>query len=258
MRIWQQVERIDTSMPKHYFSQHLARYAFIRNKISHSNRVLDLGCGIGYGARSICESTKGLVGLDISVEAIQKAKTTYIHPKIQYVVAQGEQLPFPNASFDVVISFEVIEHLSPEHQSLYLSEIRRVLTSQGIAFLSTPNRKFTSGMANPYHLKEFYFDEFKRFLFEYFPFVEFYGQRCTSPVAKVYRGEMVNKVRKIKEFLGIQFLLPHWTKRILEFCLTGSTMNKVDIHDYQFTDKKVEECEIFLTLCYKNYSKRLY
>lgn len=251
MKILQEVERIDDSMPKHYFSEHLARYAFIRDKLPLSSRVLDLGCGVGYGCRSVCEGTSALVGLDISLDAILKARAIYSHPKIEYMVARGESLPLRDRSFNAVISFEVIEHISQEHQSFYLSEIVRVLTYNGLAFFSTPNRQFTSGRANPYHLKEFYFDELKAALSEHFPVVSLYGQTCSSAAASVYRGKTASRVRKVKEFLGVQFMLPHWAKRLLERCLTGSTMTNVEIQDYRFVEQPVDECEVFLAVCGK-------
>lgn len=251
LKILQEVERIDNSMPKHYFSEHLARYAFIRDKLSQSSRVLDLGCGVGYGCRSVCESTSDLVGLDVSLEAIRKARSIYSHPKIEYMVARGESLPFRDSSFNAVISFEVIEHISQEHQPFYLSEIVRVLKPDGVAFLSTPNRKFTAGRANPYHLKEFYFDELKHILFQHFAVVGLYGQTCSNSVAGLYKGKAASKVRKVKEFLRVQFLLPHWAKRLMEFCLTGSTMAKVEIEDYRFVDQPIDECEAFVAVCRK-------
>jgi SAM-dependent methyltransferase len=251
MRIFKGLERIDRSLPDHYFSSHLARYSFVRDRIGQSSRVLDLGCGIGYGACFICESTAGLVALDIDIEAIRTAKSSYGHPKIHFVLSQGERLPFRDASFEGVISFEVIEHLRSGSHTDYLSEINRVLKSNGIAFLSTPNRKFTAGTANPYHKKEFYLDELQSLLSCYFPKVELYGQRCLNPAARIYGGKLAAVVNEIKELLGIQFLLPQWAKRVAEFCLTGSTMAKVDLGDYEFIDQQIEDCQVFIAVCYK-------
>ena len=133
---------------------------------------------------------------------------------------------------------------------MYISEISRVLTPKGIAFLSTPNRKFTSGKANPYHLKEFHLDELRVFLSQYYGVVELYGQRCTSPVARVYRGGTAARVRRLKEFLRIQFLLPHWAKRMLEFCLIGSTMTEVKVEDFEFVAEQVDDCDVFVAVCH--------
>lgn len=100
MKIFKQLGRLDVSAPNHYFASHLARYAYIRDRIRQSSRVLDLGCGIAYGARFICASTVQLVALDISAEAIQTAKSNYSHRKMQFVISQGQTLLFCNASFD--------------------------------------------------------------------------------------------------------------------------------------------------------------
>jgi SAM-dependent methyltransferase len=250
VKILREVERIDDSMPKHYFSEHLARYAFIRDKLP-PGRVLDLGCGVGYGCRFICENTTTLVALDISLGAVRTGRSLYHHPKIKYLAATGQNLPFTNESFDAVISFEVIEHISEEHQSVYLAEIFRVLTHNGVAFISTPNRQFTSGRANPYHLKEFYLNELKDTLAKYFRRAGIFGQTCNSAAASVYRGKAARRTRKFKEFIGIQFILPHWAKRFLEYCLTGSTMATVKVEDYQFVEHPVDKCEVFLAVCFK-------
>jgi ubiquinone/menaquinone biosynthesis C-methylase UbiE len=248
----QGVERIEESMPRHYFSEHLARYEFIRSRLTHARNSLDLGCGVGYGTRSICESSiDHLVGLDISVDAIRQAKAKFNHPKIHYLIAEGTSLPFADQTFDAVISFEVIEHLPEKNQPFYLSEIRRVLTNDGLAFISTPNREFTSGRANPYHLKELYFSELEELLSRYFV-VELYGQRCTKPVAKVYEGKKAKIVRKLKEYYGIQFLLPNWAKRLMELFLTGSTMSSVGVRDYEFLTDQIEMCQNFIAVCKKS------
>jgi ubiquinone/menaquinone biosynthesis C-methylase UbiE len=251
MKLWQEVERIDESMPGYYFAEHLARYRFVAERIPESSRVLDLGCGIGYGSRSICEHVNSLVGLDISEEAIRKARFNYAHSKIRYLVSQGQSLPFANHRFDAVISFEVIEHLSPTNQAAYLSEIARVLTEDGVAYISTPNRRLTAGRANPFHIKEFYYEELRRFLSHYFEDIELFGQKCTNSAAEMYRTKTATFVRQVKERLKIQFLLPRWAKRILEVCLTGSTMSRVGVDDYKFMERHVEECEVFLAICRK-------
>ena len=249
MRIFKTLERLDTSTPKSAFASHLARYAYARERIPQSSRVLDLGCGIGYGSHYICESTSGVVALDVSSDAIRMAKSNYSHPKIFFLLSQGQKLPFRAASFDVILSFEVIEHLRPQDQTEYVCEIRRVLKPKGSLFVSTPNRKFTAGVANPYHFKEFYIDELKEFLSRYFPIVELHGQYCVSPAANIYNGAIALIVNKLKEVLRIQFLLPDWGKRMMEFFLTGSTMAKVGLQDYRFVDQQIEDCPDFLAVC---------
>ncbi len=238
-------------MPRYYFLEHLARYAFIRDRIQGSSRVLDVGCGIGYGTHFICQETFGLIGIDISLDAIRQAQHGYSHPLISFLVAQGEALPFRGQTFDTVISFEVIEHLSPENQASYLYEISRVLKVHGQCFLSTPNRKFTAGRANPYHLREFYSDELHELLSCYFPRVELYGQCCDTPAARIYTGKAATAARKLKERLRIQFLLPHWMKRALELFFTGSTMASAELEDYKFLARDIDNCHNVLAICYR-------
>jgi SAM-dependent methyltransferase len=243
------LERIDGSTPAHYHAEHMARYAFVRDRIGAAHRVLDLGCGTGYAARSLCDRADLVVALDVSLQAIREARARYAHPRAHFAVARGERLPFSDGSFDRILSFEVIEHLNPEAQPQYLAEIRRTLARGGQAFLSTPNRRFTSGEANPYHLKEFDLQELRALLDGYFPRVRLFGQRCTSPVARVYDGRLAGTARRIKRALRVQFLLPHWAKRLGERILTGSSMARVGVDDYEFVERGIEECRVFLAIC---------
>jgi len=125
--------------------------------------VLDAGCGTGYGCAALSERASSVTGLDISPEAIAHAREHSAAPGVTFLVGSCSAMPLPNAAFDLVISFEVIEHL--EDWRAFLLESRRVLAPGGVFLLSTPNRDYyaearsVSG-PNPFHVHEFSFDEF--------------------------------------------------------------------------------------------------
>jgi len=105
-------------------------------------KVLDLGCGVGYGAQMLSKMGKEVVAVDVSSDAIDYAKAKYPGPS--FVIASGEKLPFSDKYFDSVIAYDVIEHV--EDQDAFLDEIRRVLKKEGTLFISTPNPRCLSNI----------------------------------------------------------------------------------------------------------------
>jgi ubiquinone/menaquinone biosynthesis C-methylase UbiE len=140
-------------------AEQFSRLDFVCERLSFSGkRVLDCGCGTGYSLAHIASlyPAADLVGIDPDAGAIDYASKRY--PSMQYVVMNGLDLTFPTASFDIVLSFEVLEHLTRGEQQRYLNEMTRVLRPGGTLVLSTPNRDvFSLGHSqslNPYHLSE--------------------------------------------------------------------------------------------------------
>ncbi|HEY1242463.1 MAG TPA: methyltransferase domain-containing protein [Bryobacteraceae bacterium] len=155
------------------FNEHLARYAFA-GRLAAGKRVLDAGCGTGYGSAELARLADSVVGADIAPEAVDYAREHYRSPNLQFEQASCTALPHPPASFDLVVAFEVIEHLADWREML--REARRLLAPGGQFIVSTPNRLYytesrgESG-ANPFHVHEFDFDEFRRELAAFFPHV---------------------------------------------------------------------------------------
>lgn len=146
--------------------EHMQRYYAIQD-IVKGKVVLDAACGEGYGTNMLSEYALKVYGLDIDEETIEHAKEKYTKANIEYQQGSIEELPFPNDYFDVVASFETIEHVNEEIQAKFLKEIKRVLKADGTLIMSTPNKKIYSdyrNYKNPFHVKEFYEDEYYTFL----------------------------------------------------------------------------------------------
>lgn len=158
--------------------EHWHRYA-LAHQLSLHCTVLDVACGEGYGAAMMAENADRVVGVDISTDAIRHAKNRYGHQaNLEFIPASCDCLPFPDASFDLAISFETIEHI--ETQSAFIAELARVLRPEGVLLLSSPNKRLYSDAHdyhNEFHVRELYRDELEELLSEAFPHRSWLGQK---------------------------------------------------------------------------------
>ncbi len=143
---------------------HLNRYLNAR-EICKGKKVLDLACGEGYGSFLMSEwGAKEVVGVDISKEAIHSANKNFKKDNIKFVNSNVEDLNFiEDNSFDLIVSFETIEHLS--NPNLFLKEIKRVIRPEGAIIISCPNDYFyypNEKEHNKYHMKKYTFNDFKK------------------------------------------------------------------------------------------------
>ncbi|MCX6610574.1 MAG: methyltransferase domain-containing protein [Acidobacteria bacterium] len=164
------------------WNEHLSRYLFA-SRLCRFKKVIDLGCGSGYGSAELAKKAESVVGVDVSEEAIAEAKVEYTAANLQFQVASLEQLPFTDGSFQLGVCFEVIEHLT-EYRTL-LAEARRVLAPGGQLVISTPNIKFYAESRklngpNPFHEHEFSYEEFREVLGEFFEHQTFFVQNHAS------------------------------------------------------------------------------
>jgi SAM-dependent methyltransferase len=157
-------------------SEHLARYLWARQVVLGSD-VLDAGCGRGYGSRILAGAGAArVVGVDIDPDAIDRARSA-VRDQTEWLVGDITVLPFAADSFDVVVCFEVIEHL--EQQTDALRELHRVLRPEGHLVISSPNRcQYPPG--NPHHTHEFTIAEFTRLLQAHFTTVDLYCRQLGS------------------------------------------------------------------------------
>lgn len=166
------------------WNEHLARYAFAA-RYTAGRRVLDAGCGAGYGTAELARTAAHVIGIDISADAVGYAREHYTAPNLDFLQASCTAMPACDASVDFATVFEVIEHLE-DWRSL-LAELRRVLVPAGLLLISTPNKAYYAESRritgpNPYHVHEFEFDEFSDELRRLFPHVEFFLQNHVAAI----------------------------------------------------------------------------
>jgi 2-polyprenyl-3-methyl-5-hydroxy-6-metoxy-1,4-benzoquinol methylase len=173
-------ERLESFVFHDSTIEHLHRYALAK-EFAQGKWVLDIACGEGYGSQILAETAEMVNGVDIDDSIIAKARSKYKRKNIVFTTGSVEKIPFDPGSFDMVVSFETLEHTTA-HEAM-LEEIKRVLKPGGILLISTPDKMNYSdkpGYANPFHKKELYEVEFKTLLKKYFRYQEFYYQNLIT------------------------------------------------------------------------------
>jgi ubiquinone/menaquinone biosynthesis C-methylase UbiE len=159
------------------FWEHVYRYRFAARFV-RGRRALDIACGEGYGTASLAAAgAASVVGIDASPEACEHARRKY---RVDARAGRAEDIPLPDESVDVVVSFETIEHV--EEPRRFVEECHRVLSPGGTLIVSTPNRPVYSpqGKHNRFHVSEMDEEEFRSLLETRFPSCEPYVQRLTA------------------------------------------------------------------------------
>ena len=179
LRLEATIERmVPESCDRFTFWEHVYRYAFAC-RFARGNRVLDVACGEGYGTAALCKAGAAhVVGVDISEEVCLHARKKY---GLDARAGAAEKLPLADASVDLIVSFETIEHVPAP--APFLDECTRVLVPHGMLVISTPNKDVYSrpgAPVNRYHCSEMTEGEFLSALRARFRKISLYSQRPYS------------------------------------------------------------------------------
>jgi len=169
-------------------------------------RILDLGCGTGYGTAELAAACPHVFAID-RIAPDPEAR----HPGARFVRADAGAIPLRQGTFDVVVSFQVVEHLADPGP--FLDVIAGLLAPDGVALLSTPNRLQSDG-ENPFHVKEYDAGELAALLGGRFEHVEMLGVGAT-PAPMAYYDARLARIRRIVRIdpLGLRRLVP---RRLVE------------------------------------------
>lgn len=145
----------------YWFCRHVAGYRWAIEAISAAapTTVLDSGCGEGYGTAALADAAVAgtvVVGVDVFADAARHAAAAYAAAGAVFLCGDASRLPFADASFDALVSLQVIEHL--DDPDAYVAECARVLRPGATFACATPNRlTFTppGRPKNPFHIVEF-------------------------------------------------------------------------------------------------------
>ena len=176
---------------------HARRYGFAAKRC-RGKRVLDAGCGSGYGTRILSREAAECLGVDSDPEAVRLAESLFGAPGLGFVVADVTHLePLSDHAFEVVVALEVLEHLPRESVPAFMSAVRRVLSPDGTLVVSVANRNHQAKEENPFHLSEMTFDEFEQLLRTRFePWkIEFFGQEAWGGTWHLHRECRIEPIR---------------------------------------------------------------
>jgi SAM-dependent methyltransferase len=160
--------------------EHWHRYAFAR-PLAPGRRVLDAACGEGYGSALLAQAgARSVLGIDIDPATVAHAQARYGGlPGLRFATGDAAALAtLPDAGFDLIASFETLEHLHA-HESL-LAGFARLLAPGGLLLISTPDKRNYSdltGEDNPHHVRELYREEFESLLAAHFPARRLFAQK---------------------------------------------------------------------------------
>ncbi len=162
--------------------EHLHRY-YLAAELSPGGEVLDVGSGEGYGSAILARSAKTVIGVDVDPASIEHSRLNHSQENLRFVQASALELEghFPDRSFDLVVCFELIEHVDEQQQ--LVATMARLLREGGLLLVSTPDRgpyNESRAEANPYHVRELDREELEALLGEHFPNVSLLGQSAAT------------------------------------------------------------------------------
>jgi 2-polyprenyl-3-methyl-5-hydroxy-6-metoxy-1,4-benzoquinol methylase len=233
------------------YLDHVARYEFVKKSATNKS-VCDVGCGNGYGTYMLAKVAQKIIGVDIADEAISYARKNFVATNLNFRQMDCQNLQFDNLEFDMVVSFDVIEHIS-NYQS-YLSGIHRILKKTGILAISTPNnRDNLHPPENPFHKKEFSSSEFKQLLSKYFNVINLYGEMSDKNLreATTIFKKYYNPVNKY-DFLKLRKILPRKVRQsILSLIMKkrGVDISNLTSNNIKFEPNFVECSSTLFCIC---------
>jgi SAM-dependent methyltransferase len=195
---------------------HEARYRFAA-KSAAGRRILDVACGVGYGSAILANSGARLaIGLDYSDDGLQYASSHYRQERISFVRSDAVRLPFGMGVFDLIVSFETIEHLVDPVG--FVEQCVRCLRTDGSFIVSTPNTKaLPAGLKHsPFHIKEFSLEELKSLLGQHFREIEVFWQPWPEHAVTGQRAAWLSSdLRGIPGFGVLRGLLPTGARSLI-------------------------------------------
>ena len=223
---------------------HMQRYRFASQFVA-GKRVLDAGCGVGYGSRMLLQAgASEVIGVDLSEEALKVARRQFSGPGVRFVCDDCESLCGIDGGFDVIVALESLEHF--QQPDRFLRRATELLQRGGVLVCSTPNSLFTGSAANsppnnPFHVREYALDEFQPLLQEHFLDVRIAGQRLTAACLFGLRSLQLRSNPFIRVALWLESI---WRRRpdpLADIVFTEG--------DFVVTDANPEEAGQFVAVC---------
>lgn len=169
------------------FLKHKYAYELALSFIKETDRVLEIGCGDGYGAILLSDSGANVVAIDVDNDSISYAKRKYDKENLSFELYDGKVIDYPSQSFDVIVSFQVIEHVTDV--KAYLNNIKRLLKSEGLLIITTPNRTYRLTAEqkpwNEFHLREYDLHSLMKEVLGIIPDSRFYAVKACDEIQSI-------------------------------------------------------------------------
>lgn len=219
----------------------IARYTYAQ-KFCKNKSVLDIGTGFGMGAEFLANhEAKNVMGIDYDEAAILQA-SQLSSKNLTFKTMNALELEKMKEKFDIILAFEIIEHLPLNRVNDFIKILSQHLNDSGILLITTPNGKFTKFFwgkpYNPYHIKEYTQEELMTFVKPFFPSVRIKGFTCVDRKYSQRQKNIENKLLyKVIYFVGhfkiVRELLAYIPKTLKQFVTQESTLPSVTVKNYR-------------------------
>lgn len=156
-------------------TQHVQRYFFAERFIARRRRaltILDAACGTGYGTYILAgrkrDTQRTAIGVDIDAPSIAHARAQFTRPGLSYRQADCLALPWDTPTFDLIASFETLEHFNQADGARFVQRLAAILRPGGLLVLSSPAPHSETAMATPFHHHEYTLAELETVLGAHF------------------------------------------------------------------------------------------
>lgn len=237
-------------------ARHLAAYDYA-NTLVAGKKVMDAGCGEGWGTQRLADSAASVTGVDYSAEAVGACRAKWKKPNLEFRRVDLTEAPDAADKFDVVINFQVLEHIDDPRP--FLRGLRSRVADDGVLMLTTPNI-LMSFSENPYHLHEYTADELRALLGEFFGSIEILGVHGNARVQAFdeRRKKSIERILRLDP-LGIRNMLPQW---LINFAFArlavlvrqqakggADTPEKIEPTDFSVAGENVDSALDLVALC---------
>ena len=235
--------------------QHLQRYEWA-GRLAQGGTVLDLACGNGYGAYTLVNlGARSVVAVDVDQAAIQYAQHHYSRLNLEYRCEDCFQIKPSAPGFEVIVSFETIEHLKEPKQ--FIRKVREFISNQGRLLISAPNtlryKRAAQPTTNPYHFSEPTYEELREWIEIGFIIDQEWEQSAVSlgfdsQTALLQRSGLVRRALILERLLK-------WLTRRSSLAATESWLKNLEAQPVLFTQifpllpERRQSADVFLFVC---------
>lgn len=239
------VERIH---PEHFrtrekyllYLRHVFAYKYARAQARKTDIVLEVGCGDGYGTCLLADAVAETVAIDVDPRTVAHAERRHASDTCRFQHYDGVRIPFDEASFDLVVSMQVIEHVEDDHH--FVAEACRVLKPGGRFLLTTPNRthRVLPGKPpwNKFHVREYYPHELGSVLSKGFSDARVLGIHGDAEARRI-------EVERVQQRWSFRKMIPEPFKRVLD----GDVRQRYGLHNFFVAEDHVEDSLDLLGVC---------